>query len=79
MSAEMYLALFLIKVYHKMLSMIGGGTTVLFVSHSTEQIRSLCSKVIWLEKGKIVALGGVEICDEYIRFIENKKRDSYDV
>lgn len=67
------------KSMDKMLSMIGGGTTVLFVSHSTEQIRSLCSKVIWLEKGKIVALGGVEICDEYVRFMENKKRDNYDV
>lgn len=66
------------KSMDKMLSMIGGGTTVLFVSHSTEQIKSLCSKVIWLEHGQIVSIGGSEICDDYVRFMESKKRESYD-
>lgn len=54
------------KSENKMLSMIGGGTTVLFVSHSIPQIKKLCDKVIWLEKGKIVKIGGKEVCDEYL-------------
>ncbi len=56
----------------KMLEMIGGGTTVLFVSHSLEQIRKMCNRVVWLDHGKIVKMGGKEVCDEYIKFMEEK-------
>lgn len=56
----------------KMLEMIGGGTTVLFVSHSVEQIKKMCDRVIWLDHGKIVKMGGKEICDEYIEFMKGK-------
>ena len=57
------------KSESKMRSMIGGGTTVLFVSHSLEQIKNLCDRVIWLENGKIVKVGpSDEVCSEY----ENK-------
>ena len=54
------------KSEEKMLQMIGGGTTVLYVSHSTASIRSLCSRVIWLEHGRMQAIGGAdEICTLY--------------
>ena len=55
------------KSENKMLEMINGGTTVLFVSHSAEQIKKMCNKIIWLEKGRVRDYGGTEICDEYIR------------
>lgn len=51
----------------KMMSMIGGGTTVLYVSHSLESIKKLCDKVIWLDHGKIVKVGGKDVCDEYYK------------
>lgn len=60
------------KSEKKMLSMIGGGTTVLFVSHSIEQIKKLCDRVIWIEKGKIKKIGGKEVCDEYKDVMESK-------
>ena len=42
------------------------GTTILFVSHNMEQVKSLCSKIIWLEKGTIKKIGNPEkICEEY--------------
>ena len=48
----------------RMLELMGGGTTVLFVSHSLEQIREMCDRVIWLEHGQIKAIGATkEICD----------------
>lgn len=50
----------------RMLELMGGGTTVLFVSHSLEQIREMCDRVIWLEHGQVKAIGATkEICDAY--------------
>ena len=60
----------------KMLSMIGGGTTVLFVSHSLEQIKKLCDRVIWIEHGVVQKIGGKDVCDEYkkaMKVKENKR------
>ena len=56
----------------KMMQMIGGGTTVLFVSHSIGQIKKMCDRVIWIEHGEVQKIGGKEVCDEYIKFMENK-------
>ena len=54
------------KSENKMKSMITGGTTVLFVSHSIEQIKNLCNRVVWLEHGKVIKVGPAEeICEEY--------------
>lgn len=57
----------------KVTSMFDKGVTVLFVSHSTEQVRRLCDKAIILEKGKIIAQGEVnEICDLYDDIVNKK-------
>lgn len=54
------------KSENKMRSMIGGGTTVLFVSHSVNQIKSLCDRVVWLDHGHVKKVGPAkEICEEY--------------
>lgn len=50
----------------KMMEMIKGGTTVLYVSHSLQSIKDICTKVVWLEHGKVVKIGDTnKICDEY--------------
>ena len=41
------------------------GTTVLFVSHNLNQIRSLCTRAIWLENGHVVEDGPVEEVTEH--------------
>jgi len=56
----------------KMLSMIGGGTTVLFVSHSINQVKKMCDTVVWIEHGVVQKIGGKEVCDEYVKYMENK-------
>ena len=54
------------KSKNKMLEMIKGGTTVLYVSHSLESIKELCNKVVWLDHGKVVEIGNTtEICKKY--------------
>lgn len=60
------------KSESKMRSMIGGGTTVLFVSHSIEQIKKMCDRVVWIEHGVVQKIGGKEVCDEYVKFMEGK-------
>ena len=52
----------------KMRSMITGGTTVLYVSHSIQSIKSLCDKVVWLEHGKVMMAGDTEeVCEAYYK------------
>ena len=54
------------KSENKMRSLISGGTTVLYVSHSIESIKSLCDKVVWLEHGKVSQVGTAEkVCAAY--------------
>lgn len=59
------------KSANKMREIIGSGATTILVSHSLAQIRTLCSKVLWLEKGKQIALGDTaNICDLYQQFLD---------
>jgi ABC-type polysaccharide/polyol phosphate transport system ATPase subunit len=61
------------KSQERMQSFLNKATTVVFVSHSLEQVKKLCNKAIWLEKGKLVAYGPVdEVCDAYKKFIDSK-------
>ncbi len=54
------------KSKKRMLELMSGGTTVLFVSHSLEQIREMCDRVLWLEHGQVRMLGETkEVCDTY--------------
>jgi len=57
----------------KMMDIIKGGAITLFVSHSPGQTRSLCNKVLWLNKGKQMAFGSAdEVCDMYEEFLGKK-------
>ena len=54
------------KSHTRMMELMGGGTTVLFVSHSMEQIKLLCNRVLWIEHGKKIMLGPTdEVCNAY--------------
>ena len=50
----------------RMLELMSGGTTVLFVSHSLNQIREMCDRVLWLEHGHMKMIGAANaVCDVY--------------
>lgn len=54
------------KSRKRMLELMGGGTTVLFVSHNTEQLREMCKTVVWLERGRIKMVDKAqEVCNAY--------------
>ena len=47
--------------------LMDGGTTVLIVSHSIEQIEKLCNRVLWLDHGNMVSMGKTDIVCEYYK------------
>ena len=54
------------KCKKRIADLMTGGTTLLFVSHSTTQVRELCKKAVWLNKGRVQAYGEVDaVCNAY--------------
>ena len=62
------------KSEEKMREIIAGGAATILVSHSIEQVRDLCSKVLWLDHGEQIMLStDVEmVCDVYQRYLDKK-------
>lgn len=54
------------KSKKRMLELMGGGTTVLFVSHGLNQVEEMCNRVVWLEHGQVQMEGQAkEVCAAY--------------
>lgn len=54
------------KCEERIRHMMEAGTTILFVSHSIEQVKSICNKIVWLDHGNVKRFGDAEaICQEY--------------
>lgn len=55
------------KCMQRMKELLGGGTTLLFVSHNIEEVQRLCDHAIWLDKGVARMQGSAqEVCEAYI-------------
>ena len=53
----------------RMMELMSGGTTVLFVSHSLKQIEEMCDRVIWLDEHRIRMLDTAQnVCKAYESF-----------
>lgn len=76
---------FQMKCLKHMEQMKEKGTTVLFVSHSPEQVKRFCNKAIWLDKGKLRANGtSSQVCDQYREYmsvgeVANKRGSNEDL
>ncbi len=58
----------------KMQEIIKNGKATILVSHSIQQVRRMCNKVLWLDHGKQIAFGEAEpICDQYEEYLRTKK------
>lgn len=54
------------KCEERIQKMIDGGTTILFVSHSIDQVKKICNKILWLDHGNVKMFGDAdEVCDIY--------------
>lgn len=64
----------------KMREIISGGATTILVSHSIQQIRALCNKVLWLHQGRQIAFADdvAGVCDCYEEFLRGTSPATYD-
>ena len=68
--------LFQQKCYKRMEEMLAAGTTLLFVSHDANQVKRMCKKAIWLDKGVMRRMGpAAEVCDEYQRMLDERNKE----
>lgn len=59
------------KSREKMQSLLNEDATVLFVSHSTQQVKTICKRAIWLHQGELIAEGSAEeVCDLYEKWVK---------
>lgn len=60
----------------KMREIIGSGATTILVSHSITQVREMCTKILWLHKGRQVEYGSdvPAICDRYQEFLDGTRK-----
>ena len=63
----------------KMQEIIRGGATTILVSHSIDQVRQLCNKVLWLHKGAQIAFGDdvTGICNAYEAMLRGEGPAAY--
>lgn len=59
----------------KMKEIINGGATTILVSHSIAQVREMCSKILWLHKGRQIEFGDdvQGICQRYEEFLNGER------
>jgi ABC-2 type transport system ATP-binding protein len=59
----------------KMREIIGSGATTILVSHSIQQVREMCSKILWLHKGRQIEFGDdvQGICDRYQEMLNGER------
>lgn len=65
------------KCFKKMQEIKRKGTTLVLVSHSMDQIESLCDRSIWLQNGKVMADGTTKEVDyQYLSYMKQRRKDS---
>jgi teichoic acid transport system ATP-binding protein len=53
------------------------GKTIFFVSHNMKQVREFCTKIAWIEAGKLKQFGELdEVLPEYEKFLNDFKKRS---
>ena len=60
------------KCEKRMNEMLSNGVTLLYVSHSLNDIKNMCSHALWLDKGSVVMQGKADgVCEAYLEAQES--------
>lgn len=63
------------KCEQRMSEMRAKGTTLLFVSHSMDSVRSVCENALWLSHGVVKAMGPVDdVAEQYMKYLDEGGR-----
>ena len=64
------------KSEQKMREIINSGATTILVSHSINQVREMCNKILWLHKGRQIEFGDdvQGICDRYQELLDGTRK-----
>lgn len=69
-------ARFVAKCMRRINEIRDAGTTIIFVSHDISSIRSLCDRVLWLDKGRLIDIGEVfPITSRYMEYMFKEDED----
>lgn len=61
------------KCLERIHALKAGGTTIVFVSHSLDAVRSLCDRVLWLDEGRLCEDGLTDpVIRRYLQHIHDK-------
>lgn len=64
---------FAVKSAAKMREILDSGATTILVSHSLDQVREMCNKVLWLHQGRQIDFGEMKaVCDRYQAFLNGE-------
>lgn len=64
------------KCFRRIEQMRESGTSILFVSHSTQAVVQLCNRVIWLDGGKLIMDGeSKKVTEEYHRYLQAEPKE----
>ena len=56
------------KCQARMREMLDNGTTLLLVSHSIDDVKTMCNQAVWIDKGNMMMQGDAqEVCDAYMK------------
>ena len=62
------------KSYRALEALKERGTTILFVSHNAEQIRSFCDRAVLLQQGRMIDVGPAsDVVDHYLRLLQGER------
>lgn len=63
------------KCLQKMKELKEQGKTIVFISHSLQQVREFCDSAMWLEGGRLKEYGELdEVCNHYAEYVEAYNR-----
>jgi len=59
------------KCESRISEIVNNGASVIYVSHSVESVKKICTKAAWLHKGELVCFGDADsVCDAYLGSLE---------
>lgn len=64
------------KCFNKLMEIKENGTTIVLVSHSTNQVESVCDRAIWIHDGVVKAEGKTkDVNQAYLSFMDQKRKN----